>query len=136
MVTNQPDIARGIVDRATVDAVNHHLAEELGLDDVNVCPHDDADGCACRKPRPGLVLQAAVRLGIDLGASVLVGDRWRDAGAAAAAGLPFVHVDHGYPERQPASVDVVVSGLLQALPHIDRLVLGQPIPHPTEVLLA
>ena len=63
------------------------LRAELPLDDVVVCPHDDDDGCSCRKPRPGMILDAARRLGLDLDRSVAVGDRWRDIDAAHRAGV-------------------------------------------------
>ena len=79
VVTNQPDLARGTAARPTVDAINDHLAAELGLDAVCVCPHDDADGCDCRKPRPGLLLEAAERHGVDLGAA----SWWATAGATS-----------------------------------------------------
>ena len=58
-VTNQPDIARRTRTRAEVEAINEKLKSALGLDDVRMCPHDDGDGCACRKPKPGLLLDAA-----------------------------------------------------------------------------
>lgn len=86
VVTNQPDLARGQVDRSTVDAINTTLSTELHLDSIWVCPHDDADGCSCRKPLPGLLQQAAAHHGIDLTTSYMVGDRWRDVGAGRAAG--------------------------------------------------
>ena len=60
MVTNQPDVARGTVDRETVDRANEHVAELLGLDLALACVHDDLDRCNCRKPRPGLLLDAAL----------------------------------------------------------------------------
>ncbi|MEO7145005.1 MAG: HAD-IIIA family hydrolase, partial [Bryobacteraceae bacterium] len=59
VVTNQPDVARGAQTRAAVEAMHAALARALPIDGFFVCYHDDADGCDCRKPRPGLLLQAA-----------------------------------------------------------------------------
>jgi D-glycero-D-manno-heptose 1,7-bisphosphate phosphatase len=101
VVTNQPDVARGAQRRETVDAIHARLRAALPLDAVYCCFHDDADACACRKPAPGLVLDAARDLALDLAASFLVGDRWRDIEAGAAAGCRTVFIDRGYAERQP-----------------------------------
>jgi D-glycero-D-manno-heptose 1,7-bisphosphate phosphatase len=121
-VTNQPDIARGTQDVATVAAMNERLRELLGLDDIVVCPHDDEDGCVCRKPRPGMILDAARRLDLDVSRSVTVGDRWRDIEAGRAAGTWTVFVDCGYTERQPDRPDLIVEGLKEAVPWIiDRV---------------
>jgi transaldolase len=114
-VTNQPDVARGTVPRATVDAINHRIRTELRLDDVLVCEHDDADGCDCRKPLPGLVFEGARRHAIDIAASYLVGDRWRDIEAGDAAGCRTVFVDRGYAERPPrCAPDARVGSVLEA----------------------
>ena len=86
VVTNQPDVARGSLTTEAVEAMHLELAQALPLDDIAVCMHDDADGCDCRKPQPGMLLAAARRFGIDLAASFLVGDRWRDVEAAQRAG--------------------------------------------------
>ena len=114
-VSNQPDIARGRADRATVAAINDLLLQRLGLDDVLVCPHDDADGCACRKPLPGMLHDAAQRWSIDLDRSVMVGDRWRDVDAGRRAGCRTVFIDHHYLERRPASPDHVAPSLAGAV---------------------
>jgi D-glycero-D-manno-heptose 1,7-bisphosphate phosphatase len=114
VVTNQPDIARGTISRAAVDAINDFLASRVPLDEIVVCPHDDADGCSCRKPRPGMLLDAASRHELDLRKSYLVGDRWRDIGAGQAAGCTTVFIDRGYDERQPTSPDAVVRDLPEA----------------------
>jgi D-glycero-D-manno-heptose 1,7-bisphosphate phosphatase len=111
VVTNQPDLARGTASRADVDAINDHLAAELGLDAVCVCPHDDADGCDCRKPRSGLLVAAAERHGVDLRRSFMVGDRWRDIEAGARAGVTTVWVRSDYHEHPPEAPDHVVDGL-------------------------
>jgi D-glycero-D-manno-heptose 1,7-bisphosphate phosphatase len=118
VVTNQPDIARGAADAGDVDEINAHLAVALGLDAVLVCPHDNADGCSCRKPRPGLLLRAATQFGIDLDRSVMVGDRWRDVVAGQAAGVRTVFVDRGYDEPVPDRPDLVVGELIDAVPFI------------------
>lgn len=100
MVTNQPDIARGTMSEDIVTSINGRLQRELSLDGVSVCPHD-GDGCDCRKPKPGLLLEAANRLGIDLSASYMVGDRWRDTEAGQNAGCCAVFIDYGYREQHP-----------------------------------
>lgn len=111
VVTNQPDIARGTQTTAAVGRINDALLRTLPLDEVVVCPHDDADGCACRKPKPGMLVDAAERRGIDLAASFMVGDRWRDVEAGRRAGCRVVFVDHGYGEELAHEPDVVVRGL-------------------------
>jgi D-glycero-D-manno-heptose 1,7-bisphosphate phosphatase len=103
VVTNQPDVARGTLARETLDAIHRIVRAELPVDDVRVCCHDDGDACGCRKPKPGLLLQAASEYGIDLSRSFLVGDRWRDIDAGAAAGCRTVLIDYHYRERAPDS---------------------------------
>jgi D-glycero-D-manno-heptose 1,7-bisphosphate phosphatase len=111
VVTNQPDIARGTVTRGEVEAINAALKARLGLDEVCVCPHEDMDDCACRKPKPGLLLDAARRWKIDLAKSFMIGDRWRDVEAGRAAGCRTIFVDYGYAERRPDAPDIVAQSL-------------------------
>jgi len=92
-VTNQPDIARGRVDRDTVDVINDALVVELGLTHLAMCPHDGRDRCRCRKPSPGLIVDAAARHSVDLRRSWTVGDRWVDIAAGRAAGTATILVD-------------------------------------------
>ncbi|MQA75095.1 MAG: HAD-IIIA family hydrolase [Solirubrobacterales bacterium] len=113
-ITNQPEIARGGLDPRELEAMGAMLERELGLDEVVVCPHDDADCCECRKPGPGMILAAAERLDIDLAASFTVGDRWRDIDAGSAARTRTVFIDRGYDEPLRAQPDVVVGGVEEA----------------------
>lgn len=99
VATNQPDVARGLQTRAMVEAINDALRATLPLDDIYVCYHDDPDDCDCRKPRPGLLLRAAARYNIDLSASFMVGDRWKDVEAGRRAGCTTVLIEHGYTEE-------------------------------------
>ncbi len=87
VVSNQSGIARGLITAEQVDAVNARIEELLGpFDGWFVCPHSEDAGCWCRKPAPGLVNQAAARLGVDVRNCVVIGDIGSDTGAAAAAG--------------------------------------------------
>jgi D-glycero-D-manno-heptose 1,7-bisphosphate phosphatase len=120
MVTNQPDVSRGTVDRHTVEQANQRIAEGLGLDLALACMHDDADRCACRKPRPGLLFEAASILDLSLDrSSVIVGDRWRDIDAGAAAGVTTVLLDRGYGELLNNQPDHTARDLVGAADWID-----------------
>lgn len=114
-VTNQPDIARGTQDPGFVATLNGRLKELLDLDEVVMCPHDDSDRCACRKPKPGMILDSARRWDVDLSRSVTVGDRWRDVEAGRSAGTHTVFIDRGYDERAPATPDLTVGQLEEAV---------------------
>jgi len=118
VVTNQPDVARGTQTMATVEALNSELSSRLPLDEIRVCPHDDADSCDCRKPAPGMLLDAAREHGIELERSVMVGDRWRDVEAGRRAGCATVFLDSGYSERSPEAPDLTVGTLGEAVPWI------------------
>jgi D-glycero-D-manno-heptose 1,7-bisphosphate phosphatase len=117
-VTNQPDVRRGTQRRETVDAINDEVRRCLALDDVRTCFHDDADRCGCRKPEPGLLVDAARDWGIALASSVMVGDRWRDVESGRRAGCWTVFIDHGYDERRPDAPDLVTASLPEAVPWI------------------
>jgi D-glycero-D-manno-heptose 1,7-bisphosphate phosphatase len=113
VVTNQPDVATGKQQREVVEAINHALMSELSLDDVRVCYHAEPDGCACRKPKPGMLLDATRDWNIDLGRSFMIGDRWRDVGAGRAAGCRTLLIESGYDERREEP-DFSVTSLVEA----------------------
>jgi len=90
--TNQRGVARGFMSLADLAQVHAKLEAELAaagapLDAIYFCPHDNGDGCACRKPKPGMLLAAAEEHDLDLPRSVLVGDTPRDLEAGRAAGV-------------------------------------------------
>jgi D-sedoheptulose 7-phosphate isomerase len=101
IITNQPDVARGTQTREAVDSIHQALASSLPIDGIFVCYHDDTDDCACRKPKPGLLLEAQRKHNIDLSRSFVVGDRWRDIDAGHSAGCKTILIDYGYKERKP-----------------------------------
>jgi D-glycero-D-manno-heptose 1,7-bisphosphate phosphatase len=116
VVTNQPDVARGTQTRETVYAINAALAARLPIIDFLVCWHDDVDGCACRKPKPGLLLEAAAKHPINLAESFAVGDRWRDIEAGADVGCRTVWINRHYAEGRPRQrPDACVTSLSDAV---------------------
>ncbi len=114
VVTNQPNVSRGVQTRASIEAIHATLRAALPLDDVRVCFHDDADHCPCRKPAPGMILDAARAGRIDLATSFMVGDRWRDIEAGRHAGCKTVWIDCGYAEPPPDAFDFRAGSLLEA----------------------
>jgi D-glycero-D-manno-heptose 1,7-bisphosphate phosphatase len=111
--TNQPEVARGALHPATLDRMHERLRAAVSIADIFVCPHDDAADCACRKPRPGMLHAAAAKWGLDLSASFVVGDRWRDIDAGRVAGCYTVLLDRPYSDC--TSADARVAGLAEAV---------------------
>lgn len=99
VVTNQPGVARGTLLPATVEAMHRILQSRLRIDAIEWCPHEAADDCECRKPRPGMILHAARVLELDLARSWLVGDRWVDIAAARSAGVRAILVEQPWSWR-------------------------------------
>ena len=102
VVTNQPDVGAGKQSKKTVEAMNGLMRRVFPLDGVKVCYHTETAGCACRKPKPGMLLEAAKEKSIDLKKSFMVGDRWRDIEAGKAAGCKTVLVQRDYREKESA----------------------------------
>lgn len=114
VVTNQPDVARGITQISDVEEINLYLQQSLQIDEFRTCYHDSSDGCNCRKPLPGALLAAAYAHGIDLESSYMVGDRWRDTEAGEGAGCKTIFLDYGYDEKQPVKFNHRVQSLAEA----------------------
>lgn len=114
VVTNQPDVATGVQKREVVEAMHDRLRAAGICDDVKVCFHTDADHCDCRKPKPGMLIEAAREWQIDLGQSFMVGDRWRDVAAGKAAGCHTFFIDYKYREPHAEAPDAVVASLEEA----------------------
>lgn len=115
VATNQPDVANGLTRREIVEEMHRRLHEAMPLDAIKVCFHSKGEGCACRKPRPGMLVEASRELGIDLASSFMVGDRSSDVEAGRAAGCRAVFVDLGYmAEEPPQGPDAVVGSIAGA----------------------
>ena len=120
VVTNQPQIAMGILAPADLESIHEHMRAVLQgtVDAVYACPHDRAGACACRKPKPGLLLQAAKDLNIDLAQSIFVGDRHKDVLAGQAAGCKTVLVksEHWPDELMYCKPDMFADRLTNVIP--------------------
>ena len=126
VVSNQSGVARGLIDPAQLRAVNERVEELLGPFDVwQVCPHAEADGCRCRKPRPGLVLDAATALGVPARRVAVIGDIGADVAAAHAAGALGVLVPTPAPRpEEVAAAPIVRTSIGDAVAHV--LTLRRP----------
>jgi histidinol-phosphate phosphatase family protein len=123
LVSNQSGIARGLIDADQVAAVNARMEELLGpIGPKAICPHGPEDGCDCRKPRPGLVLQAAEALGVDPAECAVVGDSGTDVEAARAAGALGVLVPTPVTRREQVDAAPEVAPDLRAA--VDLLLGG------------
>jgi D-glycero-D-manno-heptose 1,7-bisphosphate phosphatase len=113
VVTNQPDVARGKQRREVVEEINHALRLRVPVDEIKVCYHDDQDRCSCRKPLPGLLRQASSEWEIDLSASFIVGDRWKDIETGRNAGCSTILIDCDYREAILSKPDHRVRSLAE-----------------------
>ena len=114
VVTNQPDLATGRIRPEVAEAIHQKLRALLPIDDIKVCGHVDEDDCSCRKPRPGMLLDAGKRWGLDLTYSLMVGDRWSDIEAGQAAGCLSLLVVTPQSGRDRCRPDHCVESLAEA----------------------
>ncbi len=94
--TNQPGLSRGYQSRRELDRMHDLLRRFFPIDDLLVCPHDESDHCPCRKPRPGLLIEAAFKWHINLDHSFVISDKWQDAEAARTAGCTSLLIKSPY----------------------------------------
>jgi D-glycero-D-manno-heptose 1,7-bisphosphate phosphatase len=123
VVTNQPEVARGRLSIDALDDMNAELWRRLPITEVSVCPHDSTDLCSCRKPLPGMILDAAQRHNIDLSRSVMVGDRASDVEAGHAAGCMTIRIGGGYRDEDDVAADGHADSLQDACPLILQFIL-------------
>ncbi|HEX2282133.1 MAG TPA: HAD family hydrolase [Thermomicrobiales bacterium] len=140
VISNQAVVQRGIISEAELDAIHQRMMDAIQragarLDRIFYCPHDQSEGCGCRKPEPGMILEAASELDLDLSRSVFVGDACTDiqAGERARCKTVLVLTGRGHEsmqviENNPSIVPhAVAADLLRAVP-IVRGLLDNRIP--------
>lgn len=123
--TNQPGLSTGELSRRELDLMHDLLLQKLNLDDIMVCPHDEADCCPCRKPRPGLLIEAGFKWHVDLDRSVTISDKWQDAEAARIAGCTSIQIQS--PWNGPGHHDFQVASFEEAVEKALALVNGSGV---------
>ena len=113
VVTNQPEVARGLVTAEAVSLMTERIMKALAIDAVRMCPHDNADECGCRKPRPGMLMELAGSYDLALSESFIIGDTWKDTRAGHGAGCRSIILDRSYNREDPA--DWRVANLREAV---------------------
>jgi D-glycero-D-manno-heptose 1,7-bisphosphate phosphatase len=118
VVTNQPDVGKGLIPQVVADEMHERLRNAMPVDMIKACFHAQTAQCDCRKPKPGMLLDAARELDIDLKGSFMVGDRASDVEAGEAAGCRTVFIDLEYSERKPKGPTFIVRSIAEA---VDRI---------------
>lgn len=127
VITNQPDVANGLNSQAVIEAMHERMCRALPIDHVEVCYHADRDNCACRKPKPGMLHAAAAHLDLDLTASFMLGDQWRDIAAGHAAGCRTLLLERGYGESLPVEPNFKVYSVAKAVDEILSIHYRTPV---------
>src|SRR6267143_5744668 len=117
--TNQPGLSRGYQNRREMDRMHELLRKTFALDDFLVCPHDETDRCPCRKPKPGLLVEAAFKWHLDLDHSFVISDKWQDAEAARTAGCTSLLIQS--PWLGSVHHDLIVPSLAAAVEKVFQL---------------
>jgi len=116
VISNQPDISRSKLKQIELDKMSDSLFEELILDDIFYCTHDDDNDTGCRKPAPGLFFTAQKKYNIDLTRSFMIGDTWKDVDAAKEAGISMILLNKEY--NQDLQNVIRIKSLSEILPLI------------------
>ena len=115
VVTNQPDVAHGLIETGTVEAIHAQVTEVTGVTRIRTCPHSRSDDCGCRKPRAGLLMDEADAEPVDFAASWMVGDRDSDVEAGRAVGARTVFIDRGWTGETGEAAHAMVATLGEAV---------------------
>lgn len=130
LATNQPDIGRGALELEAVEQMHALLLDKIPLDRIEMCtaPDGEAPGAERRKPAPGMLLEAAKALQIDLPRSYMIGDRWRDIDCGHAAGCITILINRPYAEKLRQSPHHYAENILEAARLILALEQRDPSP--------
>ena len=120
IITNQPDIKKGLTETHLLKKINSKIKSKLKIDDIYVCQHIESDNCKCRKPNTGLILKAKKKWNIDLKKSYLIGDRWRDIYLANRLKINCFYIDKNYKEKKPKKFNYKVKNLFDAIKEIKK----------------
>jgi D-glycero-D-manno-heptose 1,7-bisphosphate phosphatase len=115
VVSNQPDVANGLLSRSTLDLMNQRIINELAIDEVINCPHNTLEDCLCRKPKPGMLLSAAEKWDLELSESWMIGDRDSDVAAGFSAGCRTIFINRDWRDETGEFADCRTDSLKGAI---------------------
>ena len=121
IITNQPDIATGHIDEDLLKYFHDKIRKKIPVTDIFVCKHLASQNCLCRKPKPGLILEAAKKYNINLKKSYFIGDRWKDINASNEVGCHSIFIDYGYREKLKTKPKNHVKSMTEACDVIFKL---------------
>ena len=125
VTTNQPGLSRGYQSRRELDRMHDLLRATFALDDILLCPHDETDGCSCRRPKPGLLVEAGFKWRLSLDRCFVISDKWQDAEAGRAVGCTSLLLQS--PWNGVARPDLVLPDLAAAVEKLLRLRVSKPL---------
>jgi D-glycero-D-manno-heptose 1,7-bisphosphate phosphatase len=135
VTTNQPGLSRGYQSRRELDRMHDLLRRRFPIDDLMVCPHEESDYCPCRKPRPGLLIEAAFKWQLSLEHSFVISDKWQDAEAARFTGCTSLlvrspWVGKAHPDFVLADLDRIAGKIVSLKQPAGFVSSSQPQPRP------
>src|SRR2546425_1474666 len=124
VTSNQPGLSRGYQSRRELDRMHDLVKRCFPIDDLMICPHDESDHCPCRKPRPGLLIEAAFKWHLNLDHSFVISDKWQDAEAARTAGctsllLKSPYVGQVHHDFVLSDLETIVEKILRLKQHVE-----------------
>jgi D-glycero-D-manno-heptose 1,7-bisphosphate phosphatase len=111
VVSNQPDVTRGLLAPQMLDEFNNQLRKRFNFREIIYCTHDDSSNCDCRKPKPGMLVSVMEKHGLNANEAVIIGDSYKDILAGQAAGVRTIYCVRSYNSTIPCKPDFVVHGL-------------------------
>ncbi|MDQ7799452.1 MAG: HAD-IIIA family hydrolase [Candidatus Edwardsbacteria bacterium] len=112
IISNQPEIPRGLIDRGFLEQVDLMIRAACRIKDASYCLHDDGDGCDCRKPEPGMINRMIEKHALLKDETIMIGDTWKDVAAGKAAGVKTVMLRRDYNRQANCQPDHQVDQLM------------------------
>lgn len=122
VVSNQPDIKSGKLSNYSLKVMNSIIKKYFLIDEIYICPHGKNDNCECRKPKPGMLIEASKKWNIDLKKSFLVGDRWKDISAGTIMNCTTIFIDYNYDEPKPRNSNYNFINISKMIKSIERII--------------
>ncbi|MBP9089471.1 HAD-IIIA family hydrolase [bacterium] len=121
VVSNQPDVSRGLLSQATLAEMTESLQARFKFKEVVYCLHDNDQQCLCRKPKPGMLNYLVEKYAIERAKAIFIGDSAKDVLAGSAAGIRTIFLRQNYNQPSGCQPDFIVDSLAEILPIIDSV---------------